>query len=208
MIDPGCVDSSGEVAVSGDDVDAHAEISFIVVAVVPPGESSLVWSPPRCVDIDESCVEDCSPRFTFRGGDVCEPDERVRMKDVAVCWGDVDVSGDDETAVNQPFADSVCQLSEEPELVLIVPMADLTAMRNVDGDDPNSRRRFDPTADQSRFSVEVIRVATIGGVFDGERVQGSHGDTVVRARTGVDEVISVRSKTLAASGGALDALVS
>jgi hypothetical protein len=113
VIDPRLVNSFGEGAIGRDDVESHAQIAFVVEAMVPPGEPSLVRPPSRRVQVNHSLIDDGLPSLTFGLGDMRVADKCLWVENVAVGGSDVDVTCQDEVAIDQPLANAFDQLLEE-----------------------------------------------------------------------------------------------
>lgn len=137
VIDPCGLEVGSQLDVRGEDVDAHAEVAHVVHPVVSPREATLVCAPMGCIEIDEAFGEDCCECISFARGYMGEPDERVRVEDVAVIGRDVEVATNHEMSVGEPQCDALTKRFEEGELELEVPMTYLATVWDVHAGEPD-----------------------------------------------------------------------
>jgi hypothetical protein len=179
----------GEAGVGSQQVDPHPEVARVVEPVVPPREAALPRAPTAGVEVNEPGVEHGRQRLTLGLGHVRETDEGVGVEDVAVGRRHVDVTAQHERPVGQPFADLVAQTCQEAQLVVVVPVPDLTTVRHVDAGTPDRFRTLDHRRDQARFAAEVL-IGEVGRDDDlADRVASGDGDAVIGAGARVHDAV-------------------
>ena len=140
------------------EVDAHAAVLVEVAgAVVPVGVQPAVVGPAPAEDVLEP------PRLQGRDGlalgrrDVRRPLEGLRVPDVAVLGGDVEVAGHDHRRVRAARGGQVgAQPAEPGQLVVVVVVPDRAAVGHVD------RREADATAGGGDQAGVGVRIGTVG----------------------------------------------
>jgi hypothetical protein len=156
VVDPRRCDGRRECSVGGDDVKSHAKVAGVANPMVPPCEPALMRSPVRRIDVDYTGLQHARPRGPFERRHVRQTDERFGMEDVAVRGRDVDIPGNDHVSLIHPFGEALSEGVEEGELVVVMPMPDLAAMRHVEAHDLNRYMAVDDAADQAGLPIEVL----------------------------------------------------